>query len=366
MGKPKPSGKAFADRVRDDAEIDAILNRLDEADESSKAERRRTRRYSYRAKDATVHFQDELRGEWVPCRVRTRNISEGGLSLLHRAFVYPNTPCMVQLITRYGAWTDIKARVAFCRYIDNGIHEVGVRFDVAIDPSMFAPAADHMRVLLAEDDPSSSRLATFFLEQSNVEVEHAENGHVAVEKAIAQHYDLILMDMEMPVMDGFAATSELRGQGYAGLIVAITALSRPEDRKRCLEAGCDRHLPKPYSRADMSKLLETIRGEPLFSSLCADPDMTQLIDAFVAELPARRTAIVAVLAAEDAKRLEQLVRTLKGEGGGYGFEPISELADKIETALREGASLAALLDLFTKARPASQPARQTDRKAGRK
>jgi len=143
----------------------------------------------------------------------------------------------------------------------------------------------------------------------------------------------VMMDIEMPVMDGIEATKELRESGYTGLIVAATALTQPEDRQRCLQAGCDRYIAKPYSREDLAKLIESLRQEPLFSTFQNDVSMRDLIDAFVAELPAKVRALEEAMVSQDAKKLESLVRSLKGAAGGYGFEPITELAAKLESAL---------------------------------
>ncbi len=87
-----------------------------------------------------------------------------------------------------------------------------------------------------------------------------ENGAQAVDQALAaldgdRPFELVLMDMQMPVMDGYEATRRLRAQGYSGPIVALTAHAMSSDRSRCLEAGCDEYLPKPIDRV---RLLEVV------------------------------------------------------------------------------------------------------------
>jgi PAS domain S-box-containing protein len=116
------------------------------------------------------------------------------------------------------------------------------------------------RVLLVEDTPANRHLIQTMLRKAGATVEVAENGEEACRKAEAsaaagKPYDLILMDIQMPEMDGHEAVTRLRGQGWRGPIVALTAYAMNGDREKCLASGCDGYLPKPISR---ESLLETV------------------------------------------------------------------------------------------------------------
>jgi len=114
------------------------------------------------------------------------------------------------------------------------------------------------RVLLVEDSPINQEVALSLLEGVGLEVEVADNGAQAVEKVDRSAYDLVLMDVQMPVMDGLEATEAIRRGGHLALpIVAMTANAFGEDRQRCLDAGMNDHMPKPVDPAVLyAKLLQ--------------------------------------------------------------------------------------------------------------
>ena len=117
------------------------------------------------------------------------------------------------------------------------------------------------RILVVEDGPDNQRLVSYVLEKAGALVAVVENGDAAIHAVLSEGgargpFQVILMDMQMPVMDGYTATKRLRAAGYTGRIIALTAHAMTSDRARCLACGCDEYVSKPINR---TVLLETIR-----------------------------------------------------------------------------------------------------------
>lgn len=131
-------------------------------------------------------------------------------------------------------------------------------------PGAPAPDAAPMRVLVAEDTPVNQTVARRMLESLGCDVEIVENGELAIERATTGEFDLVLMDCQMPVMDGYLATHALRtaesGEVRSLPIIAMTANAMAGDRERCLEAGMDDYLVKPVLRDALAAMLERVRA----------------------------------------------------------------------------------------------------------
>ena len=363
MAKTDSSLQSSINSVRlSAAEVDSILDQLDAAEERIRGNLRQAPRFRYRNTIA-VHMQQPGSSSRVAFRVPTRNISTGGLSLLHGGFVHSGTNCLVQLISVHGAWSGVGGAVTHCHYLEGRIHEVGLAFEQAIDPFDFTSDAVRSSVLLAEEDPTTARLVAFHLSRLQADVDWAENGRVAVDKALAASYDVVLMDIEMPVLGGLEAIAELRRRGYCGPIVAVTAMTGPGDRSRCLDAGADRYMAKPWARPELAELLKWLKEEPLLSTMTGQPAMAELIATFVSDLPTTIRDIEEAVSDNDAHRVEQLARQIKGKGDGFGFEFISVAGANLEKGLLNGRALdnlrteiAELISLCQAARaPACEP-----------
>ncbi len=107
------------------------------------------------------------------------------------------------------------------------------------------------KILVVEDSLDNQALAKLHLTRSGAIVDFASNGLEGKDKALAQFYDVILMDIQMPMMDGYTATRELRKKGYTRPIIALTGYAMKEDKDKCVEAGCTDYIAKPFDKKSL-------------------------------------------------------------------------------------------------------------------
>ncbi len=208
-------------------------------------------------------------------------------------------------------------------------------------------------VLLVEDNAINRQVAQSLLEKIGMTVSLAENGLEAVEALRVRTFDLVLMDMQMPVLDGLAATRQIREQGIHTRIVGLTANAFASDREACLQAGMDDFVTKPVTRAKLEALIDANLGDraateqPATDMAPGDID-EELQAALIEELGAdsfeellvhfRQDAVAALTEAEGSTS-EPAVRalhSLKGMARTLGLSGIGDLAAQAELTARAG------------------------------
>jgi signal transduction histidine kinase/DNA-binding response OmpR family regulator/HPt (histidine-containing phosphotransfer) domain-containing protein len=207
------------------------------------------------------------------------------------------------------------------------------------------PACD---ILVVDDGKANRRLARLVLERAGCQVEEAENGQTGLEQANLHCFDVILMDMQMPVMDGYTATRQLRLQGYQGAIVALTANAMTGDQEKCFAAGCSHFLAKPIN---IDKLLEVV-AEALGVEVKPEQDEQNPVNATTLEKKPKHQTIDGKLASASGipfrlkfherllelyaayekgeySRVSAVANCLELEAQHFGFSRISAAAAKL-------------------------------------
>ena len=210
------------------------------------------------------------------------------------------------------------------------------------------PALPALHILLVEDSPDNRTITVAYLQDTPYRVEIAENGAVAYAKFTAGHFDLVLMDRQMPVMDGLTATRAIREWERANHrpptpIIALTASALKGDQEKFVAAGCTAYLTKPIKQ---EALLHAIKEHSTVAArhrkrraagrtailVRANPQVADLIPGF---LQNRRQDVVAMLDALDRgdfATVESLGHGMKGAGGSWGFQDITDIGAALEQA----------------------------------
>ena len=252
------------------------------------------------------------------------------------------------------------------------------------------------RVLVVDDGPENRELLKLVLGETGGLESEAENGAVGVEAARRDKFDVILMDMQMPVMDGFTATRTLRDDGQTIPIFALTANAMKGADKQVMDAGCTGLLTKPINIDHLLKTLADLlgatrveieeppaiaaapapaaeaapvvalpTGAPVVSRLATHPRLRPAIRKFAGRLGEQMTAFEAAFAAKDFAELARLAHWLKGAGGTVGYDEFTEPALKLEQAAlasnaeETGAMLGEVRSLASRLVAPEEPAQAT-------
>ena len=202
-------------------------------------------------------------------------------------------------------------------------------------PGRMREAARGLRILLAEDSLDNVLLIQSYLKSSGGSLDVAGDGKVALQMCIAGAYDLVLMDVQMPVMDGYSATRRIRQweaehRARPVPILALTAHALPEEVQKSLDAGCTAHLTKPIRKATLLHAIEEhTRGRV---RVRVDADLAELIPGYLEHRRRDVEAIAAALAHADYEHVRILGHNMKGSGAGYGLNQITEIGASLEQA----------------------------------
>lgn len=341
---------------------EAILAHLDRASEQYEGQdMRRERREPYRMSDGIEVEMMHSGGVAAQMVVVPRNISANGMGFLYGNYVHLGTKCVVNLQAVDGEVHPIPAEVVRCNHVRGTAHEVGVRFlkplkdlenfvrayvggdePVAPNPELAGLSG---KVLYVEDTQDDRELARFLLGKHGIDVRTVPSGNEALAVPDLASLDLVMTDYHLPDMTAPDVVKALRGKGYKGPVIAVTADESEEVRQAAITGGCSAVLIKPYALRD---LLDTLKqylpyvetdGEglsPLYSSMWSDVTMRPLILRFLDRLAEKIEHMRHLLDAEDRSHLQQLCSEIKGSAKGYGYGQISRAARELQTLATVG------------------------------
>jgi len=190
-----------------------------------------------------------------------------------------------------------------------------------------------LRILLAEDSQDNVLLIEAYLKASGYSADVARDGQAAIEKFTSGTYDVVLMDVQMPIMDGYSAARRIRQweieNGVSPVpILALTAHALPEEVRKSFDAGCTAHLTKPIRKATLIAAVE----EHTMGLVRVLASLADLVPGFLDGRRRDIDAIAAALERSDYDGVRILGHNMKGSGAGYGFNRITEIGTSLEQA----------------------------------
>ena len=217
------------------------------------------------------------------------------------------------------------------------------------------------RILLADDGNTNRKLISIFLRRAGMEVTTAENGKAALDLVLTSTVDVILMDMQMPIMDGYAATRELRALGVQTPVIALTAHAMSGDEQKCLNAGCSAYLSKPVTSDRLIRTIADVMASakcpiaaevgdgqapcaaegsaeegPLVSSLPTDdPEFQEIVAEFGDFLREQLQILRQAMETDDFETIARTAHTLKGTAAMAGFDAFTPPARSLEQAAKQ-------------------------------
>lgn len=297
-------------------------------------------------------------GSQAKINVACRNLSSGGIAVLHSAFVYNGTPCVVELKNTLGVVHPIEGSVVRCTHLQGTIHEVGIKFNSVIDPREFMtldPFADGFSlervdpeslrgvVLYIEDSSLDQALVRHYLRETQIQLIVASTLDEAMTKAM-NGVDLILCDHNLGDVDGTQVITKLREAGLSQPILMVTADTSPQTREKIITAQANAFITKPLKQTTLFRALGEFMmlnstGGGLNSTLNADHPNSGLLEVFVREMREYARQIEEAIKAGDGAKAKALCIQVKGSAPVMGFDRLADLADSAAKALGANNSL---------------------------
>jgi len=221
----------------------------------------------------------------------------------------------------------------------NSMEEVQEQVDTTLEQAKVKPLSGH--ILLVEDSPDNQQLIGMYIRKTGAYLDIAADGKVGVEMALNNNYDLILMDMQMPVLDGLEAIRLLRSNNYKGSIVSLTANAMLTNRENCLAAGANDYLVKPidltqfyevlnrYLQANSAAGKDAPAERSIFDDYYNSPGYLKIVERFREKLPNLVAELSEAVRKQDWNDVKEKSHDLKGIGGAVQLPEITEVAGRM-------------------------------------
>ena len=229
----------------------------------------------------------------------------------------------------------------------NNKEEAGLMIHTSHEHEEIKSLSGH--VLLVEDNPDNRELIEMYVHKTGAQIDFAKNGRQGVDMAASREYDLVFMDMQMPVMDGVEAIKRLRENGYDKPIVSLTANAMLSNREECFSAGANDYLVKPINLTlfydtlnrylseaeDIDNISDEAENDSSSDAFYSSPSYLAIVERFKQKLPSLIEELTTAVQSQNWDVVQSKSHDLKGMGGTMGFAEITEVAGKLNNLVKE-------------------------------
>ncbi|GEM_PF-1543800 len=346
---PKVPKESFIDALRlSERERSELIARLDAKNALFSGDNRRTSsRFRYHLTDGLIVEITHPGGTITKYLVRPRDLSTRGLSFLHGAFLYPNSPCRLILQTVNGEPATLVGRVMRCQHVSGRAHDIGIQFVkpirledyMAMDTSTAAATSTELptlqgQALYIEDSAVDRELLRFHVRNQGLTLTTCNSLAEGVELLKKKQFDVILSDGELPELTPKKIVEDLRTAGHAKPIIVVTGEEASEGIKALQGLSRVATLAKPYPIDElMDALALALTGVPVLPPIVSahwpNEEMRPLITSFVSDMLVKLGEMEAQAKAKAFAVVQRMSLELKGAAGGYGYASIQAAASEL-------------------------------------
>lgn len=271
-----------------------------------------------------------------PAMVTPKEVCTSGICVFYRGYIHPGTSCEVELITLYGSWLQVDGKVIRCRYVEEGMHQIGIKFESEIDVTLICPDATEQKVVVATHDDFLWELASAWLSHGNAHpsrVATMDEFNTTLESKV----DLLIIDDSFGDPNGVTVAQKARRYGYFGYLVGLHREGNDDLASEFISAGADQVTVKPLSRKEAERLLESSRVEPTVSTWATEPGAHVILKRCISML---NTMVLEAGEAFRSGKMEAVVSVIeriRSTAGAGGFEEIEFIADEVAERCSEQA-----------------------------
>lgn len=340
-------------------EIRSLLDRLDAVVPQAGVipDVRTHERYHYRIDHCVIHLQQI--GDSVPVSFfcPTRNLSAGGIAILHRCFVHQGSDIRIQLISRDREWWNIDGKVVGCRLVKSPVHEIRVKFNEIIDPSLFCADARQLtkQILLLDNDSKMCERAALYLEiQGSQVVRHLADVEQLAQEEI-DNSGIILLPMNHSDARDANVITELRSRAQSVFLVVIAEKLSRKQRELYLKSGANYILTDQDHLDGYARMIKIEADLPLLSSESNPEEILK----FLESLPEVVCDLEEAILTESKEDLEKKLRKLKASAELSGYDSIFESVSQIDQEVARSTKVSELSEAIHELVALCQSARRS-------